>query len=210
MIIRIDDYPTGIRPILDNHIEEFNPIFRLFEDRKLTYFLGVVPSLCDEKDWEFLNTLKYMIPSCHGYNHLYQKYSHVLRTTDPYNKMGIGGDDNEFSGLSEQETDCLISTALRLMRRNLRRKVYSFIPPFNRINHHVEPSLKKNDVTLVLGECPEMGTILTVRSSPFYIKSSEMEGLDLGKASCITLHVTWEWDLIRNNCSRLRELVEAL
>jgi hypothetical protein len=38
MIFRIDDYPTGIRPIIDNHIEEFNKILCIFEERKLIYF----------------------------------------------------------------------------------------------------------------------------------------------------------------------------
>jgi hypothetical protein len=150
-----------------------------------------------------------MIPSCHGYDHLYFKYFKSLKNIDPFNKSGIGGDDNEFFGLSKQETDILISRSLNIIRCKLNKKVYSFIPPFNRINPYLESSLKNNDITLILGECTGINSIYLITSQPYYIKSSDIDNLDIKKAKCITLHITWEWDLLQNKTSKINELIKS-
>lgn len=212
MIIRIDDYPTGIRPILSDHIKELGPILYKFENAKIHYFLGIVPALCVSKDWSFLNSLKYMIPACHGYDHLYPLFHTVLlEKNDPYNETGYGGSENEFRGLGYSETYRRITEGIDILRKNILRNTYTFIPPYNRINEHTENILEKNQITLVLGEIPSLRNILTISSGSFYIWSNQTHSMDLKKAQCITLHLTWEWDLIRkgNNYS-LEKLIKRI
>lgn len=212
MIIRIDDYPTGIRPILPNHIEEFKPILNEFENAKIHYYLGIVPGICTSEDWGFLNSLKYMIPACHGYDHLYPFYSPILTEYgDEYNEKGIGGSDNEFNAQNFKDTFRRISDGVDLLRNNLLRNTYAFIPPYNNINEHVEEALLRKQITLLLGETPALKNIYTISSLPFYNWSNELVELDIKKATCITLHLTWEWDLIRKGDNEsLKKFVERL
>ena len=42
MLFRIDDYPTGIKPVIPNRFAEFDKVLSEFEKRKLKYLLGVV------------------------------------------------------------------------------------------------------------------------------------------------------------------------
>jgi len=210
MIIRIDDWPSGIRPILQDHIKELSPILYEFEKKGLYYHLGIVPMICSDEDWKFLNSLSHMIPVCHGYDHLYPKYSPILAEKDPYNKGGLAGSENEFEGLSPEETDSKISTALETIRSKVSRIVDTFIAPFNKINDYVEESLIKNGIKIILGE-NIVTKILPVKSSmPFYLKSNQINGMDLSKAECITLHVTWEWDLIQSGESKLSKLCRII
>ena len=206
-MIRVDDYPTGVRPIPPSHIEVFKPILQQFEDRKLFYFLGIVPTLCNKEDWNFLNSLRYMIPACHGYDHLQPKYAPSL-INDPYNSAGVGGGDNEFESLSREQTTQKISLGLQILRNNLIKNTYSYIPPFNRINEFVPQALINNDVRLFLCENIRISGIECVSSGPFYVRSNT--DLNLSSADCITLHLTWEWDLIREGRSNLGKMLDNL
>lgn len=198
MIIRIDDYPTGIRPILPDHIQRLYPILYEFEKAKIHYYLGIVPAICTSKDWSFLNSLKYMIPACHGYDHLYPFFHTVLlEKNDPYNESGYAGSENEFGGLSYRDTYMRITEGIDILKNNILRNTYTFIPPYNRINEHVEYALRTNYITLLLGEIPPLNNILTISSGNFYKRSNELLSMNLLEARCITLHLTWEWDLIR-------------
>ena len=79
--VRIDDFPTGIRPILDS-LSIFFKIFDIFEENEIEFHLGIVPDLLkylDEKDLAKLLSYKYLIPCQHGYNHRYFEFSEVLK-----------------------------------------------------------------------------------------------------------------------------------
>jgi hypothetical protein len=210
MIIRIDDYPTGIRPILPRHITELNRVLSEFEKAKIHYYLGIVPALCQKEDWRYLNSLKYMIPACHGYDHLYFKYHKTLiENNDWYNKAGIGGGDNEFKDLNYKQTFKKTTDSIKILRENLNRAVYTFIPPFNRINKYLEDTLISNKITLVLGEIPSFKRIYTISSGKFYGRTNEPILQDFKNARCITLHTTWEWDIIYKGNS-LKEFINLI
>lgn len=210
MIIRIDDYPTGIRPILPEHIMELNRILSEFEKAKIHYYLGIVPALCNKDDWAYLNSLKYMIPACHGYDHLYFKYyKELIKNNDWYNKAGLGGGDNEFKDLNYEQTLEKVTKSIRILKDNLNRAVYTYIPPFNRVNLFLENVLIENQITLVLGEIPSFQRIYTISSSPFYGRTNDSILKDFKKAQCITLHTTWEWDIIYQGNS-LKEFINLI
>jgi len=211
MILRIDDYPTGVRPIPPNHILEFGPILRSFEDAELSYFLGIVPGLCTDVDWIFLNSLRYMIPACHGYNHCYPIYFPILiLNNDPYNQAGLAGDENEFKNMDKETTFRTIKKAVDILRSNLSKKVEVFIPPFNRINDYVEEALIANGINFILSEGIKPKTLPCVSSGSYYIRSDMCPYMNLSAAPCVTLHLTWEWDLVRRGQSKLKEFIAQL
>jgi len=210
MILRVDDYPTGVRPILPDHVEKFGPILDEFEKRGMPYVLGIVPTLCDRKDWVYLKSLKSMLPACHGYDHMYPVYSKLLKD-DPYNKKGLAGGASEFHGLSQMVTEKLVSSGLYLMRASLEREVTRFIPPFNSMNPFLEEALIKHGVDTLLCEGAHTSKIPCVSSYPYYIRSSDYQKCPgIANAACVTLHLTWEWDLLREGTSKLSEFLDFI
>lgn len=211
MIIRIDDYPSGVRPIPKNHIQEFAPILQKFEDAGVYYFLGIVPMICSPEDFKFLSTLKRMIPALHGYDHLNPIYAPLLKEKgDPYNTQGLAGNENEFKGLDADETLKMVDEAIEAMVGELRCNIGAFIPPFNRMNEHVEDIIAGAGIGLILGENVKAKYLPVISSGKYYIWSNQIDQLDLSQAQCITLHLTWEWDLIRKGESRLDDLIKRI
>lgn len=210
MIIRIDDFPTGVRPIPPNHIKEFSPILEKFETAQLPYFLGVVPMLCDDSDFEFLKNLKYMVPAMHGCDHLNPIYAPLLKNDDPYNTRGLAGNENEFGCLNKNETYNKLDNSFHTLTQKLHKNIGAFIPPFNKMNDFVEGALIKMGIGLILGENIRSKFLPVISSGKSYIRSNQFEGLNLSESSCITLHLTWEWDLIREDKSKLNELIQLI
>src|SRR5262249_37194298 len=46
-VLRIDDYPTGVRPLLDD-LSPLHAILEKIDSRGLRYYLGAVPALVDD------------------------------------------------------------------------------------------------------------------------------------------------------------------
>ena len=79
MLFRIDDYPTGIKPVIPNRFAEFDKVLSEFEKRKLKYLLGVVPYLINEEDVDYLKNLKYAVVALHGYDHNFHTFTELNR-----------------------------------------------------------------------------------------------------------------------------------
>jgi hypothetical protein len=104
MLIRIDDFPTGIRPILPSLLPLIE-ILQEFERRNLPFVLGVVPALLklvDESTLTALKQIKGMTPAVHGYTHSYFRLSPVLIASgDLFNEKGIAGSFDELAGIAD-------------------------------------------------------------------------------------------------------------
>ena len=101
-IIRIDDFPTGIRPILDD-IEPLYDILMEFENKKIRYVLGIVPSLLTDDMIDRLSKFKYIIVAQHGFNHNYDTlHKKLIDNNDPYNDWCCLDQFDEFENISKE------------------------------------------------------------------------------------------------------------
>jgi len=185
MILRVDDYPTGVRPLRPDRVKEFLEFHS--ELGGVPYFLGVVPFLCDEGDWGLLRELESdgVIIAMHGF----------------YHGVGADGSENEFAGISRFALRQWMMRAMHLFDENGIARPRIFIPPWNRVTHDLVNVLDEYDFeTVCLG--PESAGVdvrpLDVLWSmpPAYGRSKEIvEIFDrLDKDVCVTLHWTWERD----------------
>ncbi len=84
----MDDYPTGVRPILDD-LSSLHDVLSQIDAAGLPFHLGVVPALLDERMSEFLRGLPSLVVSMHGFEHGYAKHSQILlKAADPLNQRG--------------------------------------------------------------------------------------------------------------------------
>jgi len=106
MIVRLDDFPTGVRPILKD-LSLFFKIFDEFEKRKIVFYVGIVPKLLEKyvlpKDIQKLKNYKYLIVCQHGYNHRYDEFSKVLIDKNDIKNNGTVGVFNEFENYTKQQ-----------------------------------------------------------------------------------------------------------
>lgn len=193
-VIRIDDYPTGIRPILPD-LSPLHDILLKFESAELTYHLGIVPAILTEKMFQFLERLEYMIPCVHGFDHGYPTYSHILEEKgDIYNK-GTVGVFNEFKGQKYDAIREKLSDARRILEDRLSGSATSYIPPCNIGDRMTGRALLDTGFSRYFSEKKIPGCELPWIRSDFYGVSPDF---DFGASSQVTtLHTTWEWDVSR-------------
>jgi hypothetical protein len=194
-LIRIDDYPSGIRPILLD-LKPLHEILKQFEARRIPYHLGIVPAILNDHMISTLRRLTCMIPAQHGFDHCYPRYSALLeRKRDPYNERGTVGGFNEFSWQSTTAIERKLRDGKALLERELGRAVDEYIPPCNRCNRRTARLLKSLGFKLCLSEKPVPGHFVPGLRSDFYGRSAELTGGTIPEV--LGLHVTWEWDLQR-------------
>ena len=193
-ILRVDDYPTGIRPILTD-LEPLHAILRKIDERGVRYYLGIVPALLTEPMFDFLRGLKHMVPVVHGYDHAYPRYAPLLNAKgDPFNAHTVGV-FNEFKGVPYPTILERLREGRRLLEDRLAKEVRGYVPPCNIGDRRTARALKEAGYHFYLSEksIPEQ-TLGWVRSD-FYGRSNQHDGRRA--ADVVTLHVTWEWDLVR-------------
>ena len=104
-LLRIDDYPTGIRPIQPGQLDMF--------DRMLAelppFYLGVVPATYILANHSFY--LPNAIICQHGVEHGYTEKSKLL-TNDPYN-IGTVGVFDEFEGIGQKKASMATNILVR-------------------------------------------------------------------------------------------------
>ena len=76
-LLRVDDYPTGVRPILSD-LSSLHDVLSQIDAAGLPFHLGVVPALLDDRMTEFLRGLPSLVLSMHGFEHGYAKHSQIL------------------------------------------------------------------------------------------------------------------------------------
>lgn len=185
-MFRIDDYPTGVRPIMNDRFTKFDIVLQEFEQRDIPYLLGVVPALINEDDIEYLKSLKNLNVALHGYDHHFFCFNE-------YNR-------EEFKGCSTHHIYTQLLAGLKILQDF---DISTYIPPFNRYSQNlVDALIDANIETITTGVNPSVDidhkslNVLTPRME-FYGRSTEiinhMHLFDIDNDH-IALHLTWEFD----------------
>lgn len=207
-LVRIDDYPSGVRPILPD-LAPLHKILGKFESAALPYHLGIVPALLTEEMWQFLERLEYLVPVMHGYDHAYPKYSAILQEkNDIYNQSTLGV-FNEFSGQSYDEILQKLEEGRGAMQSRLNDDVTTYIPPCNIGDRKTGRALEAVGFSRYLSKKRIPGCRLPWIKSDFDGRSPDYDFSNT--PDVVNLHVTWEWDVEREGDSlSLDRLIEHL
>lgn len=207
-LLRVDDYPTGVRPLRD----DLDPIHRVLSriDRAgLPFHLGIVPALLDASMIGFLNGLEHLIVSQHGFDHGYPTYSRLLlERNDPCNQRGTVGAFDEFAGWSYGDQLDRLARGRDLLEAQLGRKVKSYVPPTNTGNRRTGRALEALGFEYVLSERAIPGCALPSIPSGFYGRTTELPRGAL--PDVLTLHATWEADIVERGDDSLSGFLAAL
>lgn len=192
MILRIDDYPTGIRPVQPGQMEVFQQMLGVFGDMPI--HLGIVPKTFEKFP---IAPVGNIIPCQHGYEHGYREYSEkLIKAKDPYNNHTIGTFD-EFAGLNRSEINTRIADGKKTLEQTF-GPVDTFIPCCNVLDHHLVKSLFRCGFSRILCDGDKMPPDrLPIIRSDYYGRLVEM---DMTRPyQVVTLHLTWEWDFVREH-----------
>lgn len=193
-ILRIDDFPTGVRPLPSEMHKIYNLISGV-DKLDVPYILGIVPRLCNETDWNFLKSLRNMVPAMHGLTHKYHEISPVMtKNNDPTNSYSVHEQFNELSGVSKPLLFKIVEANKFLMEQNLLNRVSIYIPPCNKISFFQSKILKKIGFEFIMSESSMPLFFLPNIGSTFYGRSTDT----MKNRLVTTLHVTWELDIIEN------------
>jgi hypothetical protein len=208
-LIRIDDYPTGVRPIAID-LEPLHAVLRQFERRQVPYWLGIVPGVLSEPMLEFLSGLRCLVPVQHGFDHGYPRSSaRLLRSGDPRNQRGTVGAINEFRFQRQSTIARKLRVGQELLERRLGRAVRTYIPPCNLCDRSTAKALVELGFELCLCDKPVPAGFLPVLGSDFYGRSPQAV-LD-ARIEVLCLHVTWERDIqAEGDAHALTALIEGV
>jgi hypothetical protein len=194
-VLRIDDYPTGVRPILQD-MGPLHAILETIDAVGLEYHLGIVPALLDVHMGRFLSRLQHMVPAAHGYDHRYPECARSLEAAnDPYNERDTVGAFDEFRGRSYEDILTRLSESRTILQDHLGIPVTTYIPPCNRAGRKTGRALVEAGYTHYLSERRIAGCTLPWIRSDFYGRSAEFTPAQ--EPSVSALHLPWEWDLTR-------------
>ena len=197
--LRIDDYPTGVRPILED-LSPLHEILTKVESRGIRYYLGIVPALLSDEMVRFLGGLEHVIHAVHGYDHANPRYAPLLEAKgDPFNERTLGAVD-EFQGQPYDVVLERLSRGRRLLEDRLGNPVETYIPPGNLGDRRTGRALVEAGFRRYLSEKRIAGCPLPWIRSNFYGTSDRYERN--GRFGVHTLHLTWEWDLVRRGETR--------
>lgn len=206
VIIRIDDFPTGIRPIKEDRRSQ-QEIIKLIDETGIPYILAIVPTICVEEDFVFLRKLKNLIPAMHGINHGYANFSTMCEfNNDPKNEITMLKPFNELSGIRHKYiVSCLVAHREKLAKQ-IGKKVVIYIPPTNRVNIFQIFKIYKAGFHQILFDRKLYRFLIRfpLMNSAFYGISSNYNNQE----GIITLHLTWEQDIYEKfGDSSLRNLL---
>jgi len=208
-VIRVDDYPTGVRPLLAD-LDSVHQVLQAIEDRGLAYHLGIVPARLTEAMSAHLATLRHMIPVVHGYDHGLRFTPLLEAAGDPLNQRRTVGEFDEFEGQSFESIKARLAEARRLVEERLRCPVTGYIPPCNRAGRSTGRALAETGYTHYFSERRIPGCPLPGLASVFYGRSDRYRP-GSRRPKVVTLHATWEADLLRDGDERsLARLLDHL
>jgi len=195
-LLRIDDYPTGVRPILQD-LSSLHDVLKRVDDSGLEFHLGIVPAIVEDRMEGFLRSLQHLVVSMHGFEHGYAKFSKILLDAqDPFNQRGTVGGFDEFADQSFDQIVAKLREGRRLLEARTGQTPLSYIPPTNKANRRTGRALQASGFEYVLSEKPIGGCALPCVGSDFYDRSSKLVP---GNAPAVaSLHATWEADLWRD------------
>jgi hypothetical protein len=194
-ILRVDDYPTGVRPILED-LSSLHEVITEIDESGLAFHLGIVPRLIDQAMVAFLRGLKRLVPAMHGYEHGYAKHSKILIDAgDPFNQRSTVTGFDEFAERSADEIERILRQAREELEAQLAQPVRSYIPPNNIAGRATGRALAAVGFEYVLTERSIAGCELPCIRSDFYDRSPAFQPNSPPRVA--SLHATWEADLRR-------------
>jgi len=194
-LLRVDDYPTGVRPILED-LSSLHDVLSQIDAAGLPFHLGIVPALLNEQMIDFLRGLSSLVVSMHGFEHGYAERSQILiQKNDPFNQHGTVSGFDEFAGQDYAEILSKIREGRRILAERLGQPPLSYIPPCNAGNRSTGRALLATGFEYVLSEKAIPGCELPIIRSEFYDRSSAFSA-DL-RPNVASLHATWEADMLR-------------
>ncbi len=194
-LLRVDDYPTGVRPILED-LSSIHEVLTFIDESGLPFHLGIVPSILEDRMLPFLRGLSQLIVSQHGVEHGYAKHSKLLLDAgDPFNQHGTVGGFDEFAGQPYAEILTKLQGGRESLRSRLGQTPRSYIPPCNESNRNTGRALTACGFDYILSEKPVSGCELPCIASDFYDRSSAYD--PASEPNVASLHATWEADLRR-------------
>jgi hypothetical protein len=208
-LIRIDDYPSGVRPIPAD-LTPIHDVLMQFETRSVPYTLGIVPGILNDRMLDFLGSLRCMLPAQHGFDHRYAKYSaRLIARGDPWNQRGTVGAFNEFRFATYGTVVSKLRAGKELLERRLRKPVSTYIPPCNVCDRTTSKALQRLGFELCLCDKPVASRRVPVLGSDFYGRSADAK-LD-ARMETLCLHTNWEWDVARaGNAQALSTWIERV
>jgi hypothetical protein len=193
-VLRVDDYPTGIRPLLDD-LTPIHDVLRRIDERGVSFYLGIVPALLTKEMASFLRSLRHLVPVAHGYDHAYPRYSkRLLEAGDPLNDKTVT-DFDEFEGVSYRDIVARLRASRDVLEQQLSVGVDTYIPVCNTGDRKTGQALQEAGYDRYLSERRISGCELPWIWSDFYGRSSQYDVR--APADVVTLHATWEWDAQR-------------
>jgi hypothetical protein len=192
-VLRIDDYPTGVRPIARD-LGPLHEVIRQIDAACIRYHLGIVPALLSGEMRQFLRSLRYCVPVVHGYDHAYfEKSALLIDKSDPENARGTVGGFDEFAGQPKREILRKLRSARSILEDACGVTVTGYIPPCNRAGRTTGQALAELGYSHYFSERRIPGCPLSGFTSTFYGRSSDLRGGRLDGPVCF--HATWEVDL---------------
>jgi hypothetical protein len=194
-LLRIDDYPTGVRPIAAD-LGPLHDVLRRIDAGGVPFHLGVVPALLNAEMRRTLRGFKHVVPVVHGYDHSYpEKSALLIERHDRENARGTVGAFNEFAGQPLSEIRRKLGAARSILEDAFGRPVSGYIPPCNRADRLTGEVLVDLGYTHYFSERRIRGCALPHFASSFYGRSSDLRREHL--RGVLTLHATWEADRLR-------------
>jgi hypothetical protein len=184
MILRVDDYPAGIRPIQPGQLDMFDRMIEVLP----TIHLGIVP--VTYMRYQHWITQSNVIPCMHGWEHGYIQKSELLKD-DPYNHDTIGVFD-EFDGYGDEDILFSLISGKKYLEKAFEREVDTFIPCCNTIDTRLTTIIHQAGFTRILCENVVVSPILIIRSG-FYGRLEDLTK----RHEVTTIHLPWEWDTVR-------------
>jgi len=213
MLIRIDDYPNGVRPNSywsgkncgfndewEEHNFQIGLVLREFEDRGVPYIMGVVPSLIEERDIEYLKNLKYCTVALHGYDHANVIFRQIVPKTEQEILLHGGwvGVDNEFHPRFRKSKQTIVKEFEKGLELLSHFKVKHFIAPFNHMTQEAVDAVIEVGMTDIWWCGNWNYKNLNVLDPGLYEKSENML-TELVPNRNITFHLTWELEQFKKH-----------
>ena len=208
-LLRVDDYPTGVRPILED-LSSIHDVLSLIDGAGLPFHLGIVPSILEDRMLPFLRGLSQLIVSQHGFEHGYAEHSKILIDAgDPNNQKGTVGGFDEFAGQRYAEILEKLRGGRQSLEARLGQTPLSYIPPCNVSNRNTGRALQATGFSYILSEKSVSGCYLPFISYDFYdVYWAFKPG---SRPNVASLHATWEADMLRAGDSEsLPKFLKAL
>jgi len=208
-LLRVDDYPTGVRPILED-LSSLHQALSLIDAAGLPFHLGVVPAILTDAMVEFLRGLRHLVVCMHGFEHGYAKHSKILIDADDrFNQRGTVTGFDEFAGWSYGEIERTLRQGRDALTDRIGQRPDCYIPPNNQANRQTARALAALGFELVLSEKHVPGSELPCWRSEFYGRAPEFRPDSRPRVA--SLHATWEADLLRaGDRESLRKFMNAL